>query len=383
MLSPRKWLLSLGLLAVMPVSAWAGPLDYLKPSGSSAPPVVRGESQNQQTADLVKEALIGARLQGQDIQIECRGGVVSLTGLIADQDQRATATRVVSRVRGVREVDNRLRLMDAAPRTATGAEGVMQAGFESRQRGSVQQIQYSEAGPALDNQSVAQNVADAVSATGLTDFDIEVRYRDGECILAGAVDTREQALRVNQAAASVPGVERVVNRLTVAGRPVSVAPAPAPAQQAGYGPQFGPQGGPDPRMAQQYQQQMAQQMAIRQASAQQMQMQQGYGPQGGGVSPAGFHHGMQGGAHQVYNRPNLPDYAWPSQAPYDNSAQISYPTQYSASAFPYVGPFYPYPQVPLDWRSAQLVWDDGYWNLKFDSKTDKWFWFVNPKNWGK
>ena len=28
---------------------------------------------------------------------------------------------------------------------------------------------------------------------------------------------------------------------------------------------------------------------------------------------------------------------------------------------PYIGPFYPYPQVPLGWRKVQLEWDDsGY-----------------------
>jgi hypothetical protein len=87
------------------------------------------------------------------------------------------------------------------------------------------------------------------------------------------------------------------------------------------------------------------------------------------------------GPHMVYNKPNLPDYAWPATAPYDNYAAVSYPSQYDASAWPYIGPFYPYPQVPLGWRSAQLVWDDGYWNLKFDSKTDRWWWFLNPENW--
>ena len=83
----------------------------------------------------------------------------------------------------------------------------------------------------------------------------------------------------------------------------------------------------------------------------------------------------------MYNQPNVPEYAWPSYAPNNNSAAISYPTQYDASAWPYIGPFYPYPQVPLGWRSAQLNWDDGYWNLKFNSRTDHWWWFMNPHNW--
>ena len=96
------------------------------------------------------------------------------------------------------------------------------------------------------------------------------------------------------------------------------------------------------------------------------------------MSPAAMAGGMNGG---MYGSPNLPNYAWPSYAQYPNSAAVSYPTQYSASAWPYIGPYYPYPQVPLGWRKAQLEWDDGHWQLSFDQKTDRWWWFMQPKNW--
>ena len=81
--------------------------------------------------------------------------------------------------------------------------------------------------------------------------------------------------------------------------------------------------------------------------------------------------------------PYMPEHAWPSYAPYPNYASVTYPSQYSASAWPYIGPYYPYPQVPLGWRSAQLEWDDGYWHLNFDPKTDKWWWFLDPENWSR
>ena len=57
-------------------------------------------------------------------------------------------------------------------------------------------------------------------------------------------------------------------------------------------------------------------------------------PQGGGAS-----------AHS--GAPNLPGYSWPGYAAHPNYAAVTYPKQYSASAWPYIGPFYPYPQVPL------------------------------------
>ena len=69
-----------------------------------------------------------------------------------------------------------------------------------------------------------------------------------------------------------------------------------------------------------------------------------------------------------YDHPNMPGYAWPSYASYPNYAAVTYPKQYSPAAWPYIGPFYPYPQVPLGWRKVTLKWDDGWWNLDFKSK---------------
>ena len=67
-----------------------------------------------------------------------------------------------------------------------------------------------------------------------------------------------------------------------------------------------------------------------------------------------------------YDQPHLPNYAWPSYAAYPNYAAVTYPKQYSPTAWPYIGPFYPYPQVPLGWRKVTLEWHDGWWWLDFD-----------------
>lgn len=70
-----------------------------------------------------------------------------------------------------------------------------------------------------------------------------------------------------------------------------------------------------------------------------------------------------------YDQPNMPNYAWPSYAAYPNYAAVTYPKQYSPTAWPYIGPFYPYPQVPLGWRKVTLEWHDGWWALDFDDGT--------------
>ena len=85
------------------------------------------------------------------------------------------------------------------------------------------------------------------------------------------------------------------------------------------------------------------------------------------VSSGGYGGGYDGGSGGFENA-QLPDYAWPSYAAHPNYAGVTYPKQYSAAAWPYIGPFYPYPQVPLGWRKLSLEWDDGWWMLDFHDK---------------
>lgn len=86
-------------------------------------------------------------------------------------------------------------------------------------------------------------------------------------------------------------------------------------------------------------------------------------------APVPSHMPAPGGVAPVrYDQPHLPSHAWPSYAAYPNYAAVTYPKQYSAAAWPYIGPFYPYPQVPLGWRKVTLEWDDGWWFLDFKQR---------------
>lgn len=90
------------------------------------------------------------------------------------------------------------------------------------------------------------------------------------------------------------------------------------------------------------------------------------GPAPGGPLPSYVPGTAAGVAPAYYDQPHMPNYAWPSYAAHPNYAGLTYPRQYSPTAWPYIGPFYPYPQVPLGWRKVTLEWDDGWWFLDFD-----------------
>jgi hypothetical protein len=92
------------------------------------------------------------------------------------------------------------------------------------------------------------------------------------------------------------------------------------------------------------------------------------GPVAPGGAPMPMYHpaaAQAGVAPARYDQPAMPNYAWPSYAAYPNYAAVTYPKQYSPTAWPYIGPFYPYPQVPMGWRKVTLEWDSGWWFLDF------------------
>ncbi|HMP78324.1 MAG TPA: BON domain-containing protein [Pirellulaceae bacterium] len=88
-----------------------------------------------------------------------------------------------------------------------------------------------------------------------------------------------------------------------------------------------------------------------------------------GQAPLPLPMGSSGGeTGMIGGSPHMPGYAWPGYAAHPNYAAVTYPRQYSPSAWPYIGPFYPYPQVPLGWRRVELQWDDGWWYLDFKDR---------------
>jgi osmotically-inducible protein OsmY len=355
-----KWVLTLGIVAVAPGLAAAA--SYPWQSNDTDTGAATQKSKNQQVAESIALALKKSAFHGYEIDIEFRNGMATLRGKVSDPRQKSRASQIVSGVSGVHQVDNRLVVVassDGPVRqvTATGAD---LASPPQQTQGQGQPAQTSA------NQEKAMQIGHALQEAGLSGYDIEIMYQNGRCVLQGMVGTPQQRAGAAQVAGAVPGVQSVSNQLRLQG-------------------QAGPNGGQTPS---QYT------MAAYQAPP---GAPPGPGPQGmpqvpgsdqpmpGGVPPMGAPMPATGPGPQssgpAYDNPNLPQYGWPSYAQYPNYAAVTYPNQYSASAWPYIGPFYPYPQVPLNWRKVTLEWSDGHWDLNFDSRTDRWWWFLNPKNW--
>ena len=407
-----KWVLTLSLLAATPgltVAAGSKSKADTKPAiGAKAP-----RTDNQRVAEEIASALKG-RVQGENISIEYKDGTAVLMGSVLDPKSKDKATALVKQVSSVVKVDNRMTVVEKK-RAFTerlvdrgAANDIVQANHasENPKHRRVQQVNAEireeamvtpsggqSSGAASANQEIAEQIGAALSAAQFDGYQIDISFQDGVAMLAGNVGTPTERANAARVCSSIPEVRSVDNRLRCTEMPRQAANYAA-APNGPYGQQRG-----NVRGASHMQQPPAQ------AFQGQGNPGQGYPGQGypgqmapGGQMPGGQMGGMpmgpgappyppsygQGGngaSQATYNSPNMPDHAWPSYAQYPNSAAVSYPQQYSASAWPYIGPFYPYPQVPLGWRDATLRWDDGQWNLMFKPRTDRWWWFVNPNNW--
>ncbi len=198
--------------------------------------------------------------------------------------------------------------------------------------------------PAISqNQATANAVASALkSSRTLSTYRIEIETNNGVVTLAGSVPNATQKREALALVNKVRGVTGVVDQIRVVdarvrpaqyqmamghhGSAVSTPMYDGAAMESGptSAPMAAPDGSPIPE------------------------------------GPAGVGQGMGAGGTA-----NMPNYAWPSYAPAGNFSAVGYPTAYPWQAWPNIGPFYPYPEVPQDWRAVTLRWDDGIWWLDF------------------
>lgn len=303
-------------------SMFAKPVQSADNESPVEPVAADTKSDDQLVQDILarlKALKQAGQLKGFRMDVQAEDGQVWLSGDVSNPVQQKLVLETVRRVPGVKQVVNDLKIRTAAtsavPATMVGSGVSRVSGMdpvENEPTPAVRSAVSRAAEPAAIGTSVARNAAPA-PVPAIPGYSA-VPLRVGPAPRAAAV-----------VPAGIPG--RVPNRPLAFAHTAGAHPAMI-AQMQGAGPIAGPET-PMPMHAP--------------------------GP-GVGIAPARYDH------------PNMPGYAWPSYAAHPNYAAVTYPKQYSPAAWPYIGPFYPYPQVPLGWRKVTLKWDDGWWNLDFKSK---------------
>ena len=211
------------------------------------------------------------------------------------------------------------------------------------------------AASASQNQALADVVVGSLRQSGLLrHYRVDVAVQGGVVELTGTVTDAAQRDEVLRLVQGIPAVERVVDHLRMKTLASGVVPAQAPDNQPRL---------PDPLPPPTPEAELGPKVVPGAARA-----------NGGPIPDPVPMNRMAPPAYAELNPPRMPPYAWPNYAPYNNFSRVAAPTAYPAQAFPFIGPVYPFPKVPLGWRSVKLEWDDGYW----------WFGQVGNKyNWWK
>lgn len=322
---------------------------------------------NQEVAEQIAANLKNSgQLHGYKIGVKFQDGTAWLRGQVSSQEQMNTALRLAFQTPGVTRVVNNLTVVgqEASAPTAPAEkapglqslQGALAAeqtprpllramlGLQAARPTSTESPLTSRtAQPAAPQKAerlavTVGNAPSAISRTGLEEPTLAPPIQNEAAAATGTgsgIRVLPTAMALNAAAPvpPAPAPVPVVPPAPVAPSPAPVTPTPAPAALAPT-PARPAQGPPLP------------------------------------MGPATTPLPVSAGASPMrFDQPNLPNYAWPAYAAYPNYAAVTYPKQYSAAAWPYIGPFYPYPQVPLGWRKVTLEWSDGWWFLDFDDGT--------------
>ncbi len=202
------------------------------------------------------------------------------------------------------------------------------------------------------NRQLASKVVETLRNSGsLRHYNIDITVNNGVAELTGTVATPEQRVEAVRLVTGVAGVSRVTEKLTL--QPAASAivqaqatdpPGPAlPPPILREGPNFQ---APPPSVAPPRE---LVPIPHGEAAPNNMIPEPLPIPQGGMPPPYGL------------ANPVMPNYAWPTYAPYNNFSRVAYPNYYPYCAWPNIGPVYPFPKVPPGWRSVKLEWEDGHW----------------------
>ncbi len=192
------------------------------------------------------------------------------------------------------------------------------------------------------NQKLADDIAQQLRQNGLLrNYTVDVAVQAGVVELSGAVTDQPQREEVLRLVRGMPGVDKVVDHLTL---PTAVQRVQAEEKQPEPGKLPPPVLNPMPQP----------------------------GVKGAPPEPVPMFMAPPAGPYDM-NVPKMPPYAWPTYAPYNNYSRVAYPEAYPYNAWPFIGPLYPFPKVPLGWRSVKLEFDEGYWwYSRTASKYDWW-----------
>ena len=180
-------------------------------------PAAQAKPVDQELSEQIAKAISNDKVLAADaVSVAVKGGVVTLTGIVGKDADRARAEKL-ARIPGVTRVENNLKSREKATNAVARATDTVVDASKKGARATTNAV--SKTGEVITDEwivtRIRTNIANDEALTG-TDIDVEVK--NNVVTLTGTVPTaaaRDKALAV---AKEVEGVSRVVNDLKITPR---------------------------------------------------------------------------------------------------------------------------------------------------------------------
>ena len=195
-------------------------------------------SDEQLNAEIATKIANHESLKADAVKITVKNGVVTLSGLVGKDADKATAERL-ARVDGVVRVENNLKSREKATNAVTGTAGTVADATKTGAEKTVEATKTAAEKTADATRTAAGKTKEVVSKSGekitdgwitsriktkfmaddtLQSSSINVDTRDHVVTLKGAVPTEAARTKAMEMAKEVEGVDRVVDALKVVGK---------------------------------------------------------------------------------------------------------------------------------------------------------------------
>jgi len=155
-------------------------------------------------------------LEGSDIDVDTKAGVVTLTGTVVTAAGRARAVAIAKATDGVTSVNDRLRIAATEAAMAGARDAGRKAGDATRETGQAAKDATGTTGKAISDGWIKSKIAaQYVTEDALNDSDIDIDITKGAVSLSGAVRTPAAKARAEELAKTTDGVKSVKNNLKV------------------------------------------------------------------------------------------------------------------------------------------------------------------------
>jgi len=194
---------AVAMLFTVPISAVA-----------QSTPAAQAKPSDQELSNQIAKAISNDQALSADaVKVSVNGGVVTLSGMVGQDADRARAEKL-ARVPGVSRVENNLKSREKATTAVTGT--VDTVADASKKGAKATKSAVSKTGEAITDEWIVTRIrTNVANDEALSGSDIKVDVKNNVVTLTGTVPTAAARAKALTVARDVEGVRRVVNNLKV------------------------------------------------------------------------------------------------------------------------------------------------------------------------